>query len=77
MHAFMMDDRELVEIAANNHKLAGVLSLPAVTRGLVLFAHGSGSSRFSSRNLYVASVLNEAGLGTLLFDLLTQDESLD
>lgn len=42
--------------------------------GLVVFSHGSGSSRFSSRNQYVAGVLNEGGLGTLLFDLLTAEE---
>ena len=56
--------------------LAGTLTLPERARGLVLFAHGSGSSRHSPRNRYVAGVLNEAGLGTLLFDLLTADEDM-
>ena len=61
--------------------LEGTLSLPQPrenARGLVLFAHGSGSSQFSSRNRYVASVLQSAGLATLLFDLLTpSEEALD
>jgi putative phosphoribosyl transferase len=77
MHSFMTDDRELVEISTDDAKLSGILSLPATTVGLVLFAHGSGSGRFSSRNQYVASILNQAGLGTLLFDLLSEKESLD
>lgn len=55
-------------------ELAGLLTLPDPAAGLVLFAHGSGSSRFSRRNRYVASVLVEAGLATLLFDLLTAAE---
>jgi pimeloyl-ACP methyl ester carboxylesterase len=50
--------------------------LPPDTRGIVLFAHGSGSSRFSTRNRYVASQIVEGGLGTLLFDLLTADEEV-
>jgi len=54
--------------------LEGELSLPATAPGLVLFAHGSGSSRHSPRNRYVADVLQQAGLGTLLFDLLTEQE---
>lgn len=55
-------------------RLDGTLEIPAHARGLVLFAHGSGSSRLSPRNQQVAHVLQEAGVGTLLFDLLTQDE---
>jgi len=55
-------------------ELAGLLTLPDPAAALVLFAHGSGSSRFSRRNRYVASVLVEAGLATLLFDLLTAAE---
>jgi dienelactone hydrolase len=55
-------------------ELAGDLVLPSPRRGLVLFAHGSGSSRFSSRNRFVAAVLQRAGLATLLFDLLTAAE---
>ncbi|WP_226702207.1 dienelactone hydrolase family protein [Microbulbifer elongatus] len=54
--------------------LEGFLALPAGSQSLVLFAHGSGSSRFSPRNSMVARALNEAGIGTLLFDLLTADE---
>ena len=50
------------------------LTLPAGDNGVVLFAHGSGSSRFSPRNNFVARMLKSAGLGTLLFDLLTKEE---
>ena len=57
-------------------QLAGDLSLPTQPAGLVLFAHGSGSSRFSTRNRAVAQRLNDAGLATLLFDLLTADEEV-
>jgi len=56
---------------------AGRLTMPDQATGFVLFAHGSGSSRRSPRNRYVAAVLNQAGLGTLLFDLLTPDEETD
>lgn len=55
----------------------GLLALPAGAKGLVLFAHGSGSSRLSPRNAMVAGVLREAGFGTLLFDLLTPAEAMD
>jgi predicted alpha/beta-hydrolase family hydrolase len=54
--------------------LAGHLTIPEHPRGIVVFAHGSGSSRHSPRNRYVATVLNGAGFATLLFDLLTLDE---
>lgn len=57
--------------------LEGLLALPEPANGIVLFAHGSGSSRFSPRNTYVAEALQEAGLATLLFDLLTDDEAAD
>jgi predicted alpha/beta-hydrolase family hydrolase len=57
--------------------LPGILSLPAGARGLVVFAHGSGSSRLSPRNTYVAEVLQRVGLATLLFDLLTESEGLE
>lgn len=57
--------------------LGGTLSLPAAASGLVLFAHGSGSSRFSPRNTYVATRLQQAGFGTLLFDLLHEEEAAD
>lgn len=55
----------------------GILSLPDRARGIVLFAHGSGSGRFSPRNTYVASALGKAGLATFLFDLLTDAEAAD
>ena len=58
-------------------RLAGDLTVPDNAAGIVVFAHGSGSSRHSPRNRHVARVLNDAGLGTLLFDLLTPDEERD
>lgn len=63
-----------VEIAIDHATLQGFLAVPAAARGLVVFAHGSGSSRFSPRNQEVAKSLQRAGLATLLFDLLTPDE---
>ncbi len=63
-----------VEIPLREAELAGTLTLPDRAVGMVLFAHGSGSSRFSPRNRWVAEKLHERGLGTLLFDLLTADE---
>ncbi|WP_094584116.1 dienelactone hydrolase family protein [Synechococcus sp. BO 8801] len=65
-----------LEVGVASHGLAldGVLTLPEPAAGLVLFAHGSGSSRLSRRNRYVASVLVDAGLATLLLDLLTAAE---
>jgi len=61
-------------VAAGGVGLQGFLDIPTDARGIVVFAHGSGSSRFSRRNNAVAAFLREAGLGTLLFDLLTADE---
>jgi alpha-beta hydrolase superfamily lysophospholipase len=66
--------KTLVDIAADGVVIEGMLEVPEQVSGLVLFAHGSGSSRLSPRNNYVASVLREAGLGTLLMDLLTEGE---
>jgi putative phosphoribosyl transferase len=63
-----------VELPAGSVSLEGDLTLPDGAVGVVLFAHGSGSSRQSPRNRYVAEVLNEVRLGTLLLDLLTADE---
>ncbi len=63
-----------VEVAAGAVRLAGHLVVPQDATGVVVFVHGSGSSRHSPRNRHVASVLNEAGLATLLFDLLTVEE---
>jgi putative phosphoribosyl transferase len=57
--------------------VTGHLTVPEFAKGLVIFAHGSGSSRHSPRNQFVASLLNESGLATLLFDLLTTEEELD
>lgn len=65
-----------VEIPAGHFWLTGDLIVPAGASGVVLFAHGSGSSRNSSRNQFVAGLLREAGVGTLLFDLLTPYEEL-
>jgi len=62
---------------AGETRLAGYLTVPGDAKGIVLFAHGSGSGRNSPRNQYVAGVLQEAGLGTLLFDLLTPEEEPD
>lgn len=68
---------EPVEVRAGTVLLAGHLTIPPNPAGIVIFVHGSGSSRHSPRNRYVASQLNAAGLGTLLFDLLTSTEELD
>ncbi|MFE0601156.1 phosphoribosyltransferase family protein [Streptomyces sp. NPDC058892] len=66
-----------VEVDAGGPTLAGDLALPGDARAVVMFAHGSGSSRRSPRNRAVAADLNRAGLGTLLFDLLTPAEEAD
>jgi dienelactone hydrolase len=63
-----------VSVPAAEVVLQGDLSMPSAPKGVVLFAHGSGSSRHSPRNQYVAEVLNEQSLGTLLVDLLTAEE---
>jgi putative phosphoribosyl transferase len=68
---------EEVEIPAERGRLAGHLTIPAGATGLVVFAHGSGSGRHSPRNQLVARVLNDARLGTLLFDLLSPEEEAD
>lgn len=66
-----------VKIPAGSVSLAGDLIVPPHATAIVLFAHGSGSSRLSPRNTYVASVLQQAGIATLLFDLLTREEDRD
>ena len=67
-----------VQVAIGPHSLAGDLAVPDGACGLVVFAHGSGSSRFSPRNRYVADTLHQHDLGTLLIDLLTpQEEAID
>jgi pimeloyl-ACP methyl ester carboxylesterase len=71
------DDDKLertVSVVADGVELEGTLGLPRSARGVVLFAHGSGSSRFSPRNRYVARVFRDGGLATLLIDLLSRDE---
>ncbi len=67
-------DAQQVLISADNVTLQGELVIPQNPKGVVLFAHGSGSSRHSSRNRFVARYLQKAGLATLLFDLLTREE---
>ncbi len=72
-----MTSTQLVHIPADDVHIEGMLELPQHAVGIVLFAHGSGSSRHSPRNNYVARVLREAGMGTLLMDLLTREEDSD
>lgn len=69
----MTHEREIV-IELDGKRLGATLCVPQPARGIVIFAHGSGSSRHSPRNRYVAASLNERGLATLVLDLLTQDE---
>lgn len=72
------ENLEEVRISAGSVILRGELQVPNEVTGIVLFAHGSGSSRNSPRNQFVARVIREAGVGTLLFDLLTaEEESID
>lgn len=71
-HISMLNKEVLIPIG--DLQLAGMLVLPENCTGLVVFSHGSGSSRFSKRNNMVAGKLNEAGMATLLFDLLTAEE---
>src|ERR1700752_1799572 len=63
-----------VQILSTGVRLEGTMSIPEDAKGIVLFVHGSGSSRHSPRNQYVAQALQEGGLATLLFDLLTPAE---
>lgn len=67
-------EEQVVHVSAGPVTLEGNLVVPEAARGIVLFAHGSGSSRHSPRNRYVAQVLQQGGLGTLLIDLLTREE---
>lgn len=69
-----MDSESDIEIAAPDARLEGVLAIPKGASSIVIFAHGSGSSRHSPRNRAVARALNGRGLATLLFDLLTAEE---
>jgi pimeloyl-ACP methyl ester carboxylesterase len=65
---------DLVHIPVNDVELEGIVDVPDEARGLVVFAHGSGSSRKSPRNNFVAEVIRDRRLGTFLFDLLTEEE---
>lgn len=73
-----MENRRELTIEIGDIRLQGILDLPTEAIGLVVFAHGTGSSRYSPRNQFVAKALNSRQLGTLLFDLLTsEEEALD
>jgi putative phosphoribosyl transferase len=73
----VVSDQRSVNVSVDDARLAGDLCVPPGARGLVLFAHGSGSGRFSPRNRSVAEVLVDAGLATLLIDLLTPAEEAE
>lgn len=64
-------------LSLRDAQIVGILNIPAEAHGLVLFAHGSGSSRFSPRNAIIAKALQETGIATLLLDLLTPEEEAD
>lgn len=66
-----------IDVSIPPRGLEAILTMSPVAQGIVLFAHGSGSSRFSPRNRFVAAGLHAAGFGTLLFDLLTRSEDVD
>jgi pimeloyl-ACP methyl ester carboxylesterase len=77
MNRMNIENRD-VQILSMGVRLEGIVSIPEEASGIVLFVHGSGSSRHSPRNQYVAQTLQEGGLATLLFDLLTpQEEQID
>ncbi|VEB34022.1 Predicted dienelactone hydrolase [Legionella sainthelensi] len=76
MNALTTGMEHSVSIPSKNVSLKGLLRIPEDAQGIILFVHGSGSSRFSSRNQYVASILNQGKYATLLFDLLTSQEDL-
>jgi putative phosphoribosyl transferase len=69
-------NREVL-VETDSVELPGILTVPVEARGLVIFAHGSGSSRHSPRNQFVAGVLSDDGMATVLFDLLTRAEAED
>src|SRR5690348_5006422 len=74
LHETALTRSNEVRIGVNGHVLEGELNIPESAQGIVIFAHGSGSSRFSPRNQFVAQTIREHGCGTLLFDLLTREE---
>ncbi len=71
-----METRELLRIPVDDISLEGEMVFPDNPQGLVIFAHGAGSSRLSPRNNHVAGILQKQGLGTLLLDLLTEEEDM-
>jgi len=71
------NNKKDVVIPADGVSLYGILEIPPQSRGVVIFAHGSGSGRFSPRNNFVAQILQNAGIATLLVDLLEESESLN
>lgn len=70
------DKKFIVTIPMNDISVEGILRIPHNPKGIVLFVHGSGSDRYSPRNNFVAGILRQARVGTLLFDLLTEEEDL-
>lgn len=74
MLEFAADTEHPISIPAGDIHIEGILHIPKQVKGIVLFVHGSGSSRFSQRNQYVAKVLQQGNIATLLFDLLTPEE---
>ncbi len=72
-----MDERDPNPVEVGPRRLKALLGIPENARGLIIFAHGSGSGRLSPRNNYVADALRQAGLATLLLDLLTEFEERD
>src|SRR5579864_8430365 len=73
----MLAQSEPTPVVVGPHRLQGFLGVPANAKGLVIFAHGSGSGRFSPRNNYVARCLEQSGFATLLLDLLSHEEESD
>lgn len=73
----LLTGEHTVHISLEGISLSGILHVPAGAQGMVLFAHGAGSSRFSPRNQFVAKILREKNIGTLLFDLLTKEEEIE
>lgn len=69
--------KELIRIQVDNVQIEAMLNLPPSAKGIIIFAHGSGSNRLSPRNNFVADALHGAGMGTLLVDLLTPNEDRD
>ncbi len=76
MHNISFDQNQIINIACQDSRLNGIMYVPKDAIGIVLFAHGSASSHLSPRNQFVATILNQAKIATLLFDLLTPDEEI-